>query len=84
MCISCQEEELVGNVTNMENKYVELEKELNLERMHNAYLKATSSQYKKRAKQIKYVASASCEHNAELFHKCNRNIEVGLIFDGNI
>ena len=79
-----KEAELVGEVINWQSKYADLEKDLNLESMHNAYLKATCRQYRKRAKEIRSVALASRDRDDQLFLECNRNIEMGLVFDGNI
>ena len=73
---------MVGEVINLESKYAKLEKNINLERIHNAYLKATCMQ--KRAKQIQLVAFAFCEQDDALFRECNRNVEMGLVFDGHI
>ena len=79
-----KEAELVGEVINWESKYTELEKELNLENMHNAYLKATCRQYRKRAKEVRSVALAACDRDDALFLECNRNVELGLVFNGEI
>ena len=79
-----QEAEMIGDIINLESKYAELEKNINLERIHNAYLKATCRQYRKKAKHIRSIALASCERDDSLFHECNRKIEDGSHFDGSI